>query len=76
MTGQHRVGDGDRAPAGHGGTSADPPVHRLLRTARVYAQAVLDVVVLGTGGEPGDNDRPPGPSPARESGPRSSEADR
>ncbi|MFG2306305.1 hypothetical protein [Actinacidiphila glaucinigra] len=78
MTGQHRVGDADpaRPPARHGGTPGEPPVHRLLRTARVYAQAVLDVVVLGSGTDPADFGRRSGPSPARESGPRSSEADR
>jgi hypothetical protein len=77
VTGQHRIGDGDpaRPPAYHGGTPGEPPVDRLLRTARVYAQAVLDMVVLGTGTDPVDAVRSPGPSPARESRHGSSEAD-
>lgn len=77
MTGQHGGDHGSApAPGHHAGTPGEPPVHRLLRTARVYAQAVLDVVVLGAGTDRVGDGRSPGPFPARESGPRSSGADR
>ncbi|MFF7215138.1 hypothetical protein ACFZAU_32135 [Streptomyces sp. NPDC008238] len=90
MTGAHGGGDGPvPSTAPHAGTPGEPPMQRLLRTARVYAQAVLDVVVLGAGtdGSDGSDDRDAdrgraarpdgtGPPPARGSGPGSSAADR
>ncbi|MDX3237448.1 hypothetical protein PV392_17550 [Streptomyces sp. ME03-5709C] len=58
-------------------------MQRALRTARVYAQAVLDVVVLGAGtdrseGEPVTAARPgtAGPGATAGRGRRSPEADR
>lgn len=46
-------------------TSEEHRMHHLLRTARVYAQAVIDVVVLGTGTDLGDRE----PEPARRGDP-------
>ncbi|MGW3247790.1 hypothetical protein [Streptomyces sp. NPDC001070] len=51
MTGQHRLTDQDpgRAVTHQGGAPGHHRMHHLLRTARVYAQTLFDVVVLGTG---------------------------
>ncbi|MEU4091734.1 hypothetical protein [Streptomyces sp. NPDC026673] len=58
MTTHHRPADHGSAgiPAHHDGTSEEHRMHRLLRTARVYAQAAIDVVVLGTGTDLGDRE--------------------
>lgn len=94
MSGQHSGGDHEAAPspAGHGGAPGGNPVQRALRIAQVYAQAVLDVVVLGaetdrtdpavatarTATEPPTAARPGAAAPAGEAGRgrRDSEADR
>ncbi|WP_431950754.1 hypothetical protein [Actinacidiphila sp. bgisy167] len=91
MSGQHSGGDHEAAssPAGHGGASEGHAVQRALRIAQVYAQAVLDVVVLGaetdrtdptdrTAAEPPTAARPGAAGPAGDAGRgrRDSEADR
>ncbi|MDX2817046.1 hypothetical protein ACFYYN_32760 [Streptomyces sp. NPDC001902] len=52
MTGQHRLTT-DQGPGAaaihHESNGGHHRMHHLLRTARVYAQTVFDVVVLGTG---------------------------